>query len=79
MEARVSTLETEVDHLGVSHASTSKTVSAVEPWVGPEGQLRVRLERLEQAFLALINDPHNPVSSAQLAQAILTAIPTPQA
>jgi hypothetical protein len=79
LEARVSVLETEVDHLGVSHAATSETVSAVEPWVGPEGQLRVRLERMEQAVFALIQDPANPVSSAAQARAILTAIPTPAA
>jgi len=54
-------------------------LETVTPWIGPEGQLRVRLERSEQALLALISDPNNPASSAQRAQAILTAIPAPQA
>jgi hypothetical protein len=82
LEARVSTLEdhatsvlftkTETERLEQMHA-------AVEPWVGPEGQLRVRLERMEQAVFALIQDPNNPVSSAAQARAILTAIPTPAA
>jgi len=54
-------------------------ISTLEPWVGPEGQLRVRLERLELAVLAHISDPGNAFSAAEKARAILTAIPTPQA
>lgn len=72
MEARVSTLETDLTAAQVA-------LETVTPWIGPEGQLRVRLERSEQALLALISDPNNPASSAQRAQAILTAIPAPQA
>lgn len=56
-----------------------KTVSTLEPWIGADGQLRVRLERMEQAVLALIEDPLNPAASAERARAILTSIPAPQA
>jgi hypothetical protein len=42
------------------------------PWIGPNGQLRVRLERLEQAVFALIEDP-----SGEKARVILTSIPVP--
>lgn len=62
--ARVDRLETDVD--------------TVLPWIGVEGQLRVRLERAEQAILALISDPANPFSAAEKAQAIITSIPVPQ-
>lgn len=52
----------------------------LEPWVGPDGQLRVRLERMEQAVFALIEDlAYNPSTAAERARNILTAIPTPQA
>lgn len=54
-------------------------VGTVEQWVGPEGQLRVRLERSEQAILALIDDPGQPYASADKARMILTTIPAPQA
>ena len=52
-------------------------VETIEPWVGAEGQLRVRLERAEQALLALIGDPMNPAASAERAKQILTSIPVP--
>jgi hypothetical protein len=42
-------------------------------------QAQVRAERLEQALLALLEDPGNPHSAADRARAILTAIPVPQA
>ena len=72
LEARVSTLETELERV-------HEIVSVLEPWVGPEGQLRVRLERAEQGLLAVISDPGNPHASAEKARAILTAIPAPPA
>lgn len=57
-----------------------RLAQTIEPWVGPEGQLRVRLERTEQAFLALLEDlAYNPASAADRARQILTTIPTPQA
>jgi hypothetical protein len=39
------------------------------------GQARLRLERAEQAILALVSDPTNPVASAEKAQAIITSVP----
>lgn len=72
LQGRIDVFQTNLDAI-------SNIVQTLEPWVGPNGQLTVRLERSEQAILALIGDPHNPMSSAQRATAILTAIPTPAA
>lgn len=68
-----------IDVLQADLAAHATTTATVEPWVGPEGQLRVRLERLEQTVLALLEDPNNPVSSAERARMILTSIPAPAA
>lgn len=57
--------------------AVEELTSTLEPWVGVNGQLRVRLERMEQAVLALIEDPLNPAASADKARAILTQIPVP--
>jgi predicted RNase H-like nuclease (RuvC/YqgF family) len=73
------TLRTDLEALKSRFDGLEQLAQQVEPWVGPTGQLTVRLERSEQAILALLSDPHNPVSSAQRASAILTAIPTPAA
>jgi hypothetical protein len=90
LEARATDLEEELSaHIAALQKFRDETANtlngfntvllAVEPWVGPEGQLRVRLERMEQAILALISDPHNPISAALQASRILTSIPTPSA
>jgi predicted RNase H-like nuclease (RuvC/YqgF family) len=73
------TLREDLDALKSRFDGLEQIAQHVEPWVGPTGQLTVRLERSEQAILALISDPHNPISSALQASRILTSIPTPSA
>lgn len=71
LEARVSDLETQL-------AAAQTALETVLPWIGVDDQLRVRLERSEQAIFALIQEPGNPFASAELARNILTSIPVPQ-
>lgn len=80
LRGEVDDLTSEREVIALRLDAAEATLSAVEPWVGPDGQLRVRLERAEQAFLALLEDvANNPASAVDRARQILTTIPAPQA
>ena len=75
LKGEVSTLLSELEYVREQGDEIVRRLSEIEadvrPWIGLDGQARIRLERLEQAMLALTEEPSTPYVAAAMARRAL--------